>query len=458
MTHLVVLGINYHSSPIAIRERFTIPSYCLEHALAALIRLGHVKEAVVLSTCNRTEVYAAVTELRPGIMELESFFLSTQKIADHGVLRPNFKLLKDDVALHLFRVASGLNSMVVGEAQILSQVKEAYQAALHARTTGPILGELFKLALSCGKRVRCETTMGQRAVSVSSASVELARNMLGPLYDKTALVVGAGRMSQSCIKHLLGENGAGRVIVVNRHRERIERLLGNKLPNRHRLQADFDFEDRYTLAGAVDMIIVATSAPTYLMEPAALSETLSGSKVCIIDISVPRNVDPAVSKMPGVHLLNSDDLAEIVRLNLAERASLTADAEEIVFQSLEAFHAWQRCQIVAPTITVLRQKIEEIRLKYLASRSSSSFPKDNELESVSRSIVNQILHHPTAKLKATQNLDVLQQQAEALRTLFELDLKDTQDMAASKPTVTLDSKEERCTSMPAATSKRIASV
>ncbi|MBX9771109.1 MAG: hypothetical protein K2X29_07045, partial [Candidatus Obscuribacterales bacterium] len=181
MNHLVVCGLNYHSSPIAIRERFIIPTSCLKHALHALARMPHIKEAAVVSTCNRTEVYALVSDVQAGLQEIESFFLSTQEVADHGALRPNFKLLREDVVLHLFRVASGLDSMVLGEGQIMAQVKDSHQAALEAGTAGPFLDQLFKTALNCGKRVRTETSMGRRAVSISSAAVELGRELLGPL-------------------------------------------------------------------------------------------------------------------------------------------------------------------------------------------------------------------------------------------------------------------------------------
>jgi glutamyl-tRNA reductase len=236
MNHLVVCGLNYHSTPLAIRERFTNPETCLAHALQALARMPHIKEAVVLSTCNRTEVYAAVTDVRAGLQEIETFFLSTQTIADHEALKPNFKLLREDAALHLFRVASGLDSMVLGEGQIMSQVKAAHQAALEAGTAGPLLDQVFKLALTCGKRVRSETSMGKRAVSISSAAIELARNTAGPLKERTVLVIGAGRMAQICVKHLLNESGNGKIVLINRSKERVDNFLQNNLQNKERSQ------------------------------------------------------------------------------------------------------------------------------------------------------------------------------------------------------------------------------
>lgn len=427
MSHLVVCGLNYHSAPIAIRERFTIPQSCLSHALVGLKHLPHVKEAAVLSTCNRTEVYAVVSNVQAGWREIDTFFASAQSISDHEVLRPNFRLLREDVALHAFRVASGLDSMVLGEGQIMAQVKAAHQAALEARTAGTVLDQLFKLALNCGKRVRTETTMGRRAVSVSSAALELAREQIGSLKDKNVVVIGAGKMSQICVKLLLAEGGSGKVILLNRTRERINSFLQNNLPNKEKLACNFEFEDRYSLAAAADLVIVSASARNYLLECDEFKKyARAGKPVCMIDISVPRNVDPEIASLPGVRLFHADDLANIVTANLAERESLVQEAEQIVFETLDEFHSWQRSLLVVPTIAGLRQKIEAIRQEQMAKtrgvcESSEEEASQQQAEDISRAIVNQILHHPTVQLKATKDYEILRQQAEALRTLFNLD-------------------------------------
>jgi glutamyl-tRNA reductase len=435
--HLVVLGINYHSSPIAIRERFVIPAYCLAHALHALARLPHVKEAVLLSTCNRTEVYAVVTDVQAGLAEIESFYLSTQSISDHGVLKPNFKLLRDDVALHLFRVASGLDSMVLGEGQIMSQVKAALRAAQEAGTIGPVLDQVFQLALNCGKRVRSETAMARRAVSVSSAAVELAREVVGNIKEKSVLLIGAGKMGKICAKHLLSEGGSGSLVMINRTADRIAQFAQQRLPNTHKLKPNFDFEDRYALAAGADVIIVSTSAPEFVLNAAELCEVKRERPCCVIDISVPRNVDPQISTISGITLYHSDDLAHIVNRNLAERESLVSEAERLVFETLGDFHAWQRSLLVVPTITGLRKKIESIRdeqiRKTVRNRQSVSdcsttdVDEIAEAEQISRAIVNQILHHPTIQLKATADYELLKRQAEALQTLFDLDILSAED-------------------------------
>lgn len=425
-SHLIVMGISYHNCPIFVRERFVIPESCIGHALGGLARMPHINEAAILSTCNRTEVYAVVSDVQAGMREIESFFLSAQTVSDHDVLKPNFRLLRDDVALHLFRVASGLDSMVLGEGQIMSQVKAAYKNALESGTAGPILGQLFQLALNCGKRVRTETSMGKRAVSVSSAAVELARDVLGPLKDRTTLIIGAGKMAQICAKHVMSESGSGPVIMINRTSERLEHFAGNKLPNKDRLRLGLAFEDRHQIAAAADLVIVATSAPKFLLDEQELKKHLQpGRKVSIVDISVPRNVEPSIGELDGIRLFDADNLVSVVNKNIAERESLIDEAEQIVMDVLLSFHEWERSLLVAPTITELRKKIEAIREEHLIKIERKQSPQEgrrDDFEDLSRALINQILHHPTTQLKSTSDYSSLKQQAEALRKLFNLDI------------------------------------
>jgi glutamyl-tRNA reductase len=428
MTELVVCGLNYHSVPVAIRERFTIPQSCLRHALEGLKHFPHIKEAAILSTCNRIEVYAVVSNIQAGWREIDEFFTAAQSIPDHGALRPNFRLLHQDVALHLMRVAAGLDSMVLGEGQIMSQVKLAHQEALHAQTAGPVLDSLFKFALSCGKRVRSETSMGRRAVSVSSAAVELGRNLLGGFKDKTVLVIGAGKMGQLCLKHLLSDGSQMNLLVANRTPERINAFLKNNLRNLERVRPLAKFEDRHRAAQSAELVIVASSAPEYVLtarELEAVRPLPGASPLNIIDIAVPRNADPRISELENVRLFDSDQIGEIVQENLAEREALVKEAECIVFASLSEFENWQRNLIVVPTIHELREKIESIRQEQMKKGCPDRASEDDlvvrrEVEVVSRAIVNQILHHPTTQLKATNDYEILRQQAEALHTLFNL--------------------------------------
>lgn len=432
------MGLNYHSTPLFIREKFVIPESCLVHALHALSRMPHIKEAVLLSTCNRTEVYAVVTNLQSGLAEIESFFISTQHVADHETIKPDFKLLHDDVPLHLFRVASGLDSLVLGEGQIMAQVKAAQRKALEAGTAGPVLDQLFKLALGCGKQVRSETSMGRRAVSVSSAAVELGKEFFGSLKDKSVLVIGAGKMAQICAKHLLSQRGLGQLLMVNRTKERLESFAGNGLNNKERLNINFPFEDRHVLAAASDLVIVCTSAPEYVLEYDNLKRASTERASCIIDISVPRNADPNIAELTNVNLFHADDLAQIVNKNLAEREALCSEADRIVFSTLEDFHAWERSLLVAPTITELRKKIEAIRAEHMVKSEGTKY---DDFEQLSRVLVNQILHHPTIELKSTSDYQVLRQQAEALRKLFKLDIFAQQPCPAAPSPCSLSSSD-----------------
>ncbi|MDQ5936263.1 MAG: Glutamyl-tRNA reductase [Cyanobacteriota bacterium erpe_2018_sw_21hr_WHONDRS-SW48-000092_B_bin.40] len=425
MNHLVVSGINYHSAPIAIREQFCIPDSCIGHALEALKRFPHIKEAAILSTCNRTEVYAVVDDVAAGLKEIDLFFSSVQSVSDHEALKPNFRLLRDDVVLHILRVAAGLDSMILGEGQIMSQVKASHQAALEHGTAGPILDIVFKLALTNGKRVRSETTLGKKAVSVSSAAVELAKDLLGSLKDKSVAIIGMGKMGQICTKHLLSDSGQGPIVLFNRNSERIENFLSNKLNNKERLKTSFSFEERTAVAAQADLVIVATGSKQFVLQRDELARQRhkNSPKQIIIDISVPRNVDPAVAELDGVELYIADDLSQIVAKNMAYREALISDAETIIYETLEEYHNWERSQLVVPTIAILREKIEAIRQEHMAKNTvlPGLNASGQDMEAISRAIINQILHHPTVQLKATKDYEILRQQAEALRTLFNLD-------------------------------------
>ncbi len=450
MSELIVSGVNYHFQPVSIRERFVIPDSCLKHALAALKRMPHIEESVLLSTCNRTEVYAIVSDLQMGFQEIDAFFASVQSVAEHEPLLPNFKLLRDDVPLHLFRVASGLDSMILGEAQVMAQVKAAHQMALSNDNAGGKLDSLFKLALNCGKRVRTETSMGRRPVSVSSAAVELAKNTLGHFSDKRVLVIGAGQMGQICLKILLNSNSCGPLYVANRSPSKIQKFVANVVNNLEHLHVVNEFAERHAVAANADLVIVATSSPTFVLSREALLEqriNYPEKPLTIIDISMPRNVEPGISTLPGISLYDCDHLAEIVNDNLAERAALIADAEKIVFSVLADFQDWQRNLLVVPTIAEFRQKIESIRLQHLERNSIIEGQAERtiakqELEEISKAIVNQILHHPTTQLKATNDYEILRQQAEALRALFDLDPLNLLEPSGSNSLKRLKSKRK----------------
>jgi glutamyl-tRNA reductase len=326
MHHVFFCGLDYKSQPLAARERLAAPASCLEHALRHLSRLPALSEAAILSTCNRFEVYAVTSDLPEGSKQVLEFFAKVQAVKDHEALKPT--LLFDEQAVeHLCRVASGLESMVLGEGQIMSQVKTAYRSALDASCAGPILKRLFQLALHCGKRVRGETSIGTGAVSTGAAAIELARRKLGSLQDKSILVVGAGRAGQMCVKHLLSLFDRSHIQVINHSAERLEQM--RELDKQGLLDLSMPFELRHELAAGADLVIVATAADSFVLRADKLEQLGSAAKV-IIDMSVPRNVDPAVGTNSKTQLYTIDDLSSIVETNLKERSALCWQAEQII--------------------------------------------------------------------------------------------------------------------------------
>lgn len=439
MGHLIVCGVNFHFHPLAIREHLVIPDSCLKHGLMALGQFPHLSESVILSTCNRTEVYAVVSDISKGFAEIESFFRSVQQVSDHASLSPNYKLMGDDVALHLMRVASGLDSMVLGEGQIMSQVKFAHQCALEAKTAGVVMDNLFKAALNCGKKVRSQTSLGKRAVSISSAAVEIARDYFKERnveFEKLKVtILGAGKMAKICLKHMLcSKKAPAEIRVVNRTRRDLEECYQTSKGSDFRLievNDTFTFEQRHDAIAQSDLVLVATSAHRHLLTKSETEKTLgqSESKCLIVDISVPRNVDPELATINGITLKHTDDLAELVNKNLDERKKVAQEADDIIFGCLDEFTSWQKARSVVPTITELKEKVETIRLAQLQGAGSVEYKALSReeiarLEEISQAIVNQILHIPMVNLKAaasSSDLQALARQAETLRNLFNLD-------------------------------------
>lgn len=438
MGHLIVCGVNFHFHPLAIREHLVIPDSCLKHGLMALGQFPHLNESVILSTCNRTEVYAVVSDISKGFAEIESFFRSVQQVTDHASLSPNYKLMGDDVALHLMRVASGLDSMVLGEGQIMSQVKFAHQCALEAKTAGVVMDKLFKSALNCGKKVRSQTSLGKRAVSISSAAVEIARDYFKERnveFEKLKVtILGAGKMAKICLKHILSSKKAPKVIrVVNRSKRDLQDCFQNKSSESKAIEVNdtFNFDQRHEAVAQSDLVLVATSAHRHLLKKAEMEKALAQSptKCLVVDISVPRNVDPEIATIDGITLKHTDDLAELVNKNLEERKRVALEADDLIFECLDEFTAWQKARAVVPTITELKERVETIRQAQLQGAGSVEYKALSReeiarMEEISQAIVNQILHLPMVNLKAaasTSDLQALARQAETLRNLFNLD-------------------------------------
>jgi glutamyl-tRNA reductase len=399
---LAVVGASHRTAPIEHRERFALGRTEVPDALLELAEDG--SEAVVLSTCNRTEVYLSLPDGSDGVEHARAL-LAARIGQDPAQAARYFYVHRDrQAAEHLFRVSSGLDSMILGEPQIQGQVKEAYATAREvAGENGPVVGQalhrLFQTAFSIGGKVRSETGLGVGAASVSSAAVDLAKKIFGSLKGRRALVLGAGEMSEVTLECLRAE-GVRTAIVANRTwdraRELAERWGGEAI----------HWEEFAGALPQVDIVICSTAAP----HPVLTVERLRGAlphgprrPLCIIDIAIPRDVEPAVADQPNVFLYNIDDLQQMVDDNLGRRRAQLPQAESIVARGVEEFWAWYASLAVVPTIRALRDRGEELRRAEMerALRQLSHLSPEDQLaiDALTRSLVNKVLHAPTARLR-----------------------------------------------------------
>jgi glutamyl-tRNA reductase len=418
---IVVVGLSHKTAPVEIREKVAFSQDCL-HEIARTVRdLEGITEGVILSTCNRVELYAATRHTELGVESLIRFTAE-----HHGIplekLRPHIYVYTGtDAVRHVFRVASSLDSMVVGESQILGQVKAAFDKAVEGSATGIVLNRFMHKAFTTAKRVRTETRIAQSAVSVSFAAVELARKIFGELTGKSVLVIGAGEMCELAATHLV-ENGVSSVSVTNRTLERAQALAekfnGRALP----------FDDFSNHLAEIDIVISSTGAPHTVLHEDAVRQAMKVRKqkpMFLIDIAVPRDIDPAVNDLPNVFLYDVDDLQGIVEGNKKERAKEAEKAEHIVDEELESFLRWVKMLDVSPTIRQLREQFEDIRRteleKTLKVFGENLSPKQKKsLEAMSQAIVNKILHQPTVHLKRLADEPELDVSVDAVRRVFGL--------------------------------------
>ena len=422
--HILVVGLSHRTAPVALRERVDFQGR-IEAALRALAARGSTHEAAVLSTCNRAELYAVSDDVARCRGDLGAF-MSDFHAVDRGELAPHLYDLADaDSARHLFRVAAGLDSLVVGEPQILGQVKEAHALATGAQTAGPVLNRLFQLSFTTGKRVRAETGLAEGAVSVSFAAVALARKIFGDLKGRTVLVIGAGEMGKLTAQHMKS-HGVQQVTIVSRtmaHAARTAELIGGA--------SAAPWEEMDTALGASDIVITATGAGTTILTKGhveAVRRPRRNRPLFIIDIAMPRDVEAAAGEIEQVFLYNIDDLQATVRENLARRASEVLRAEAIVTEEVARFVAWLRSRGAIPTVVALRQKFEAIRRAELERLDFklSALPPDARREAravvdeITRLIIEKLLLTPTAQLKEVGDHDTLAVYSEALTRLFGL--------------------------------------
>jgi len=396
---LLALGVSHKTAPVALRERLALPEGRASGFLAELVSHDAVREAVAISTCNRTELYMITGDP----VEAESAALGA--LARQAEMRPTELLgrlyaLRDEEAVrHLFAVAGGLDSMIVGEAEVQGQVKRAYELALVEGVTGPISNRLFRDALAAGKRVRTETGISRSHVSVSSVAVDLARATLGELSSRRVLIVGAGENGELTAQ-ALHQRGAHTVFVANR---RYDRAIG--LAQRFGGIA-VRFDDLPAQLVEADIVVACTSSPHQIVgrdELALVMEQRDGRTLLVIDIAVPRDIEPTVRDLPGITLYDMDDLQREVARNLSVREAEATRARSLIGEEVDRFARWLASLEVVPTIAALRERGEQIVehvLRENESRWVALSDEDRErVETLARAVVNRLLHEPTLRLK-----------------------------------------------------------
>ncbi len=420
--NIIVVGLSHRTAPVAVREQFALPESEWPGALDRLRSHRGVAEGVVLSTCNRVEVCAAVQDTDAGFEGATRFFSTYHGEGRESPTSHLYYYSSSDAIRHVFRVAASLDSMVLGEPQILGQVKDAYDAALAHKATGVVLNKLFSKAISVAKRIRTETRVAESAVSVSSAAVELARKIFRSLDETRVLVMGSGEMAELAAKSLVS-HGAERIVIAARNQAKADALAREYAA--HAVARDA-FLDELVQA---DIVICSTGANHYLLDAQQMTDVArrrKGRPLFLIDLAVPRNIDPAVNDVDDAYLYNIDDLNSVVEANRREREKEAMKAEAIIDDELQQMMKWLQSLEVTPTIVELRQQVERLRQaeveRALARYRNGSEPDLRAaLDGVTSSLVNKLLHSPVVVLKdeATRTQGALY--VEMVRRLFHLD-------------------------------------
>lgn len=397
--HIIVVGLNYRTAPVEVRERFTFAERDLPDALKQLKQTKSIMECVIVATCNRTELYAVVD--RPTLCGhyirsfMEKWFNTPRQ-----QFTSDLYMYEDEKAIdHLFRVTCGLDSMVIGETQILGQVKNAFALAQEHRTTGTLFNAIFKQAVTLAKKAHSDTAIGEAAVSVSYAAVELGKRIFGQFGGKTIMIVGAGKMSELTAKHLYA-NGASRVFVVNRTYDRAVQLADkfNGTP--------LSMTDAISRLHETDIIISSTGSDGYVImreQVAAAMQKRKSRPLFMIDIAVPRDLDPAIASVDNVFLYDIDDLEGIVESNMEQRRQEAAKIEVLIQAELDAYRSWYKTLGVAPLIRALQTKAADIHAETMDSLANK-LPDLGErelkiIQKLTKSIVNQMMHDPILRIK-----------------------------------------------------------
>jgi glutamyl-tRNA reductase len=416
---IVLVGLNHRSAPVEVRERVSFTNDQARQAAEELRGRGILLETLVLSTCNRSEVYGVPPETTRESAAALSNYLSSFHAVQLDVLSASLYHHYDRNAVrHLFRVASGLDSMMLGEAEILGQVREAYRIAYEQGATGPVLNRLFQGALEVGKRVRSETELGTRPMSVASAGVKLAERIFGKLHERTALVLGAGLISEQVVSQLRDRNIA-RLFVMNRSLDRAEHLAREFSG---RVIAWDDWESALTLP---DVIVSSVSAEESVLKRAVLEKAMAsrGNRpLFVMDLGMPRNVDPGAADLYNFYLYNIDDLTQIVQQNRSARESEVPRAEVIVDEHIGKFLTWQASVELISVVEALRHKLKAERAEFIRERAERvpglTSEQRGHVEAMIDDLLEKMLLDPARRLRGEKDLRRKIQQVEAIRELF----------------------------------------
>lgn len=422
--NLVIVGLNHNSAPVAIREKLSFPASTVAEPLGRLTNHYGLNEAVILSTCNRVEVLAITDNMEKGVWEVKRFLSDFHDIPLETLDEHLYTYCGEEAVKHLFRVAAGLDSMIMGEPQILGQVKDSYGHAVEYGSAGVIVNKLYHKAFQVSKRIRTETKIGESAVSISFAAVELAKKIFGELSGKSVMLIGAGEMAELAARHLMG-NGISELLVANRTYERAVDMARS-----------FDgtaimFREFPHYLKNVDIIIASTGAAAFIITPDTINEVMRERRykpMFFIDISVPRNVDPLVNDIDNAYVYDVDDLQGVVQSNLNERQKEAEQAEYIIEEEIEKFYRWIKSLDVVPTIIALKQYCDSVRKveleKGTAMLGDLSRKEAKAIDAMTKAIVNKILHNPIVHLKKDSSRIEGDLYIDTIRKLFDLDVTD----------------------------------
>jgi glutamyl-tRNA reductase len=422
VSELLAIGVSHKTAPVEVRERLALPDARAEGFVRDLRGTGEVHEAVTISTCNRTELYLVVGNPVEAESRALAMLASQAGIQPTALAASIYALRNCDAARHLYRVTAGLDSMVVGEAEIQGQVKRGYEAAIDRETVGPLSNHLFKAALATGKRVRTETAISERQMSLPSVAVSLARELLGDLHGRVVVIVGTGETGELAAR-ALADSGGRPVFVASRRRDRAislaKRYGGESLM----------FDELPRVLERADILVAATASPHLLLESQELAEVMGGRggrPVLLIDLAVPRDIDAACAELDGVSLYDIDDLQAVVMRNRKVRQAEARKAEGIIEQEIQQFASWLGALEVLPTVTALRVHATEIASQVVAENAGKwegASARDLErVDAIARAVVNRLLHAPTARLKELMD-DRVHARMAMVRDLFGLEVE-----------------------------------